>query len=277
MDKNRMCSIVEDLLPSYFEGLTNDTTNEMIKEHIKVCDKCKEHKEKILVSNKQLLNNEKEKSNRFKKMLSRYRYQLVGLLLGVILTVVAILGSFAFIIAGLNKDSYTESHTADVEKYREFDEYYGISKLYLFPNASLKKNEEAKIHKYLYNCKGSKVFQTCQIFLECEYSWEAYEKEKKRLTEVADSETKLQAKYTENDFPYPAVYAMKGNESCYEYVLLLEEEKKMIYIYLQGSIDRRELLFSKEYLPLSYGQNGLNFEEIGYNIYSVANPIAKEE
>lgn len=268
MDKKRMCTIVEDLLPSYLDGLTNDTTNEMIEEHIKVCESCSEHKQTLLDNNEQLLTTEKDKSNVFKKTLSRYRYQLLGLMLGVIFTIVAVCGCFAFAIFRLNMQSKIDSHTHEVEEYRKFDDYYGISKLYLFPKASVKTAEDVTIRQYWYDIEGNKVYPNCQIFLECEYTKEAYEQEQKRLMEVSDSDTKLAVIYDETEFPYPAVYAMKGSENCYEYVLFLEEERKMIYVYLQGGIDRRELLFSDDYLPNDYGQYGYSFEEEGYSIYA---------
>lgn len=43
MDQNkRDCSIVQDLLPNYIENLTDEVTNEYIKEHIATCVECQE-------------------------------------------------------------------------------------------------------------------------------------------------------------------------------------------------------------------------------------------
>lgn len=36
------CKIIEDLLPNYIDGLTNDETNRYIKEHLSICEKCNE-------------------------------------------------------------------------------------------------------------------------------------------------------------------------------------------------------------------------------------------
>lgn len=38
--ENRDCKIVQDLLPSYIENLTDEVTNEYIEEHIAKCEKC---------------------------------------------------------------------------------------------------------------------------------------------------------------------------------------------------------------------------------------------
>lgn len=277
MEKDRMCAMVEDLLPSYLEGLTNDTTNQMIEEHINGCEKCRKYKENLLVSYKQLEREEVDKTKGFQKVLSRYRYQLLGLFLGMALTVAAVVGSVLSAGFYFKAQNNRKSHTEDVEEYREFEEYNGLSKLYLFPKAAIKKDEDVTIQKYLYDCYGNKIFQTCQIYLECVYSKEDYEAEKKRLMEVSDRDTELSARYTTEDFPYPAVYAMKGSDSGYEYVLFVEEEQKMIYVFLQGGVDRRDLQFSEEYLPLDYGQNGFHDEEDEYNIYPVVDPFIEEE
>lgn len=37
---NIECSIVDDLLPTYIENLTNETTNQYIKKHISICKHC---------------------------------------------------------------------------------------------------------------------------------------------------------------------------------------------------------------------------------------------
>lgn len=42
MKKNVNCKIVQDLLPNYIEGLTNEETNEYIENHLKECSECKE-------------------------------------------------------------------------------------------------------------------------------------------------------------------------------------------------------------------------------------------
>lgn len=38
--ENRDCKIVQDLLPNYIEGLTDEVTNEYIEEHIESCSEC---------------------------------------------------------------------------------------------------------------------------------------------------------------------------------------------------------------------------------------------
>ena len=267
MKRNRMCGVVEDLLPSYLEELTNDTSKEMVEAHLLQCEECRKYKENLEQSKEQELLREESITKRFRRKLSRYRYQLFGAFLGMILAVVAIVGSIFLAFVYIKQSWNVDSHTERVEDYGEFDEYVGPSKLYVFPDTEIRKDEEVVIQKYIYDCGGNAMYPTCQIFLECQYSEEAYRKEQERLMEVRGEETQLSIKYTTEDFEKPAVYAMRNCGSSNEYVLFLEKEKKMIYVYLQGCVDRRDLLFAEEYLPLGYGQNGLGNEEGQYSIY----------
>ena len=62
MEKKRECRIIEDLLPNYIEGLTNEVTNEFINEHLKGCIDCQKEKKKMTdkIEIKELLNEQKE-------------------------------------------------------------------------------------------------------------------------------------------------------------------------------------------------------------------------
>ena len=40
MSKNMDCRIIQDLLPSYVDGLTSEYTNKVVEEHIKSCEPC---------------------------------------------------------------------------------------------------------------------------------------------------------------------------------------------------------------------------------------------
>ena len=41
MSRKNECKIVQDLLPNYVEGLTNEETNLFIEEHLRECNTCK--------------------------------------------------------------------------------------------------------------------------------------------------------------------------------------------------------------------------------------------
>ena len=48
MEKKKECRIIEDLLPNYIEGLTNEVTNEFIEEHLKECESCQKEKQEMI-------------------------------------------------------------------------------------------------------------------------------------------------------------------------------------------------------------------------------------
>ena len=63
MEKKKECRIIEDLLPNYVEGLTNEVTNEFIDEHLKECAYCQVEKQKMIdkkIETKIIHNQEKE-------------------------------------------------------------------------------------------------------------------------------------------------------------------------------------------------------------------------
>ncbi len=270
MKEKQKCAVVEDLFGSYLENLTNSTTSRKIEEHMKECNRCQRKYEAYLFQIEEKNIQEKKKGQKFYCRLSRYHCQMIGMVLGIVLAFLVMIGGITLTVVYLQKVNRTNSYTEEIEDYGIFQDYAGISKLYLFPSKKEMDTENVGLEKYVYECYGNRMFQTCQIYLECTYSKEAYMAEKERLKNVKDQETEKSIQSSEEEFAYPGIYAMLNSESCYEYVLFIEEEQKMIYIYLQGLVDRRDLKFPEKYLPLAYGQNGNSFEkEREYSIYSV--------
>lgn len=270
MKEKQICAIVEDLFSSYRENLTNETTRRMLEEHLEECKTCQKKYESYLFQMKEKDLEEEKISQKFRRRLSRYRYQFLGIIIGIVLTLGVMAGGVVISFLLVQKASLTDSYTEATEDYGKFQDYAGISKLYLFPSKNEIDTETSGLEKYVYECYGNKMYQTCQIYLECKYSKEAYLAEKERLENVEEEEMEKRVQISAGDFKYPGVYAMLNSEGCYEYALFLEEEQKIIYVYLQGMVDRRDLKFSEEYLPMEYGQDGNSFEdEKEYSIYSI--------
>ena len=259
--------IVRDLLFSYAEELTSDNTKVFLENHLKECSKCRSIYQDILEEVEAQRAKESGRDKRFLYKLKRYRYQILGAFLGMLLTIAFIIGLVFYGIWTSRERSSTEIFTNKIQDYGSFEDYHGYSKLSLFPPKDLTA-QNGEILEYIYDCSGPKLYQTCQIYLECSYTAEEYAKEVQRLQQIKDDGTGLLALYSPDGYEYPAIYTMKNTDTCNEYVLLLEEEQKIIYIYLQGIVDRRDLHFQEKYLPLDYGQDGMNFEDVeSYNIY----------
>ena len=89
-DKLR-CEIVQDLLPSYVDGLTSDETNEAVKDHLAECVSCKDMYERMKADemsaeeNSEVMEKEKKEINFLKRIKQKHRLNLM--LVVVILTV----------------------------------------------------------------------------------------------------------------------------------------------------------------------------------------------
>lgn len=129
----------------------------------------------------------------------------------------------------------------DVKKYGEFKNYKGYSKLAIFPE-NLERSENAE---YYYLSRDTLFDPTCEIFLKCTYNEENFQNEVTRLSSIP------QIKHEEEHFNYPAYVTMYNFSSTYEYALILEDSKEIIYINTQGIYPYRVLglYFDKEYLP----------------------------
>lgn len=89
MDKERICKIVQDLLPNYIDGLTNEETNLFIEKHIKECDDCK----KIFENMKQDLKIDKtiknlEEANYIKKYSKKLKLLKILLFISLIVALI---------------------------------------------------------------------------------------------------------------------------------------------------------------------------------------------
>ncbi len=265
--KNHLdCSLVRDLLPLSLEGLTGEESEHFLQMHLQECKKCQRFREELLSENEENKIREQKKENRVLRTLKRWRYEMLGLLIGIfsVLAVIVLVICIVFLKGNNVEEVYSvKEHYEEVSDYGK-QNYSGISKLALFPEYT---GVSGKVEDFYYDCKGSRLYQSYQIYLECSYEKQGYLEEKERLLNITDKDTGRQAVYSEEENRLPCVYAMLYDEG-YEYALLSDEECKIRYIYLQG-IDRRELHFDAKYLPNDYGQAGYDFEteREAYRIY----------
>lgn len=250
------CSVVRDLLSLALDDLVSEESRQLIEEHLDVCKKCRtymEHmKEERLTAEAVRMSGE----NRLKQALKRRRYEMLGMLGGIVFLLIIILGALFQPFSGLlaEKDPYPiKEHYESAADYGK-QNYQGIAGLSLFPDADVLGGD---VNDFYYDCKGNKLYQEYQIYLECSYDTEAYEREKKRLLSVTDKVTGRSVIYSEEETSLPCVYAMLYDEG-FEYALFAPENR-IIYIYLQG-VDIRNLYFDRKYLPKDYGQAGYAFE-----------------
>lgn len=120
MKINNQCKIIEDLLPSYVEKLTNEETNQFIEEHFINCDSCKEKIKNM--SSKLEIDEIDEKELNYLKKYNRNRKNaiLLGILLGILIIIIAYFCVVFYrfhILHTLNKqfENYTISNNMYIE------------------------------------------------------------------------------------------------------------------------------------------------------------------
>lgn len=112
MEKKKECRIIEDLLPNYLEGLTNEITNEFIEEHLNECASCQKEKQKM--TNKietKVVPNEQIEIDYMKKY--RRRMNILKSIIGIIIILeIIFLGDLSrkFFIINKFKIQMTESN-----------------------------------------------------------------------------------------------------------------------------------------------------------------------
>ena len=115
---NINCNIIKDLLPSYIDNICSEETKQLVEEHLKECEKCKEYlesmKSKISVSGI----DEKKAIKIFSKEIKKKR--LVAIILSIVITLIFVI--VCWIIFG-KKDfimPYEENLITVEEKEGEF-------------------------------------------------------------------------------------------------------------------------------------------------------------
>ena len=79
------CKIIRDLFPSYIDGLTNESTNQYIEEHLNNCEECKkvleDMKKELKLDATQKDSKEVEYIKKFNKRMKLLKIVLIGILL----------------------------------------------------------------------------------------------------------------------------------------------------------------------------------------------------
>lgn len=253
--KNTDCSVVQDLIPLALDNLLSEDSQRLVHAHLETCKKCKKYMEDVTEERDEMRQEEASRDGRLKRALKRRKYEMTGIIGGIVALVLILVLVMFQPFSGKQEETYpVKEHYESPGDYGKQD-YRGIARLALFPDAE---GVSGQIEDFYYDCKGSKMYQTYQIYLECSYTAAEFLQEKERLLAVTDEKTGRSVQYSEEENDLPCVYAMLY-DTGFEYALLSGEENKVIYIYLQGT-DIRELYFDRKYLPKDYGQAGYAFE-----------------
>ncbi len=99
MKNNLTCELVQDLLPSYIDGLTSEVTNGAVREHISHCDKCKHTLENMKEPcNEEKIISEKKEIDFLKKTRKRNIKVVLSSLISVVLVITIVFSSLPYLI-----------------------------------------------------------------------------------------------------------------------------------------------------------------------------------
>ncbi len=265
------CNLIRDLLPLYCDNVCSKESVEAVQDHISTCEECKSIFAKMQqrVSLEVCMDNseyEKQQIASMQQVKGKIKkrntvFGVIGVLIGIILVVIIIrIMVVAGVVVLAVKDGWDDAYTTtDIAEYGDFEEFRGYSKLYVFPEQI---SENMDVQGFYYYYADTFLDPTAQIYLECRYDKESYEKELERLREIREEyKGNVQSiVYDTESFSYPAYVAIDSSNHCYEYALL-PGDYKIVYIFLQF-IKEDAVAFPIEYLPERYEQR-----ETGYSIY----------
>lgn len=261
------CDLIQDLLPLYCDQVCSEDSAEAVKEHIETCDNCRslymEMKQSASMGGAEYEKRQIASIQQVKKKMKRKNtvFGTIGIVIGILLVatvirVMLVAGVIVFAVQEEQTDSYTST---DISEYRVFEGFRGHSKLDVFPE-QIRGDMEA--HRYFYYYADTFLDSEAQIYLECSYDEDAYLKEIERLRGIREEyEGRVQAiVYDTESFSYPAYVTIDADDHCYEYAMLLGDNK-IVYVFLQF-IEEEEIAFPAEYLPKGYEE-----KKDGYSIY----------
>ncbi len=154
-----------------------------------------------------------------------------------------------------------------IENYSKMYEMEIDTGLIIFPKELLKTTEDAEYYCYMQDSFGS---PTHEIFLQCTYSEEEYQKELGRLKgtyKQYGDERRVLIREEKGNYPYTAYVAVENHHSAYEYVLLTGKNQ-LTYISTKNLVGEN-VHFDKKYLPKDFmTEEGDSFTS-GYSIYMI--------
>lgn len=155
MKEKLNCKIVQDLLPNYIDGLTNDETNKYIEEHINECAECK----RILENMQKKLNIKNgEKDKKTVKILKKYNNKMLFLKIVFVIFLAIIILFGANVIRKytiLKQVADKADETINVNNYHKKVYWYDKDKTSIVDYYGL--NDKRKMVRREISDKGTKV------------------------------------------------------------------------------------------------------------------------
>lgn len=131
--KSVNCDVIQDLLPSYVDKISSESTNKLVEEHIKSCEKCQEVLQSMSKDiDKKIIENQDEQLD----YLKGFRKDKVkSVIFAITLTVCICLGIFILLFllnsTFYDKNFYVSTNDINVE-YMYMDKVYNKDNLTVY-------------------------------------------------------------------------------------------------------------------------------------------------
>ena len=118
------CKIIRDLFPSYIDGLTSESTNQYIQEHLNRCEECKKVLETM---QKEIKLNTTKKDSKEVKYIKKFNKKiriLKSIIIGILIIILLLLARNIIILVSLNNRA--ENYTSSSNFYMKELNYGGV-------------------------------------------------------------------------------------------------------------------------------------------------------
>lgn len=119
MKNDLSCEVVQDLLPSYMDNLTNAVTNEAVKRHLDVCEKCSGKMQRMQKAEDVMNNEIPSKEIDFLKTLKKKTHKKIFLSIAAVLSAVTLIICLKFFVIGGEMTPQEVSYQLNVTVYDE--------------------------------------------------------------------------------------------------------------------------------------------------------------
>ena len=150
------CNVIKDLLPLYIEKITSQDSNEIIEEHLKECENCKEYflklKDEGFLEDLKEENENKENPKKTMKNIKKkiMRGKLLFALIAIIIVIITIFSIYSYMGNKIVPIQYDNNISIKELK----GNIYAVLKNNSYVNAKSKiveiTNDDGKTEKYLY-------------------------------------------------------------------------------------------------------------------------------
>lgn len=150
------CNVIKDLLPLYIEKITSQDSNEIIEEHLKECENCKEYFFKLEDEGflEDLKEENEDKENPKKTMKNIKKKIMRGKLLFALITVIIVIITLFSIYSYMNNKIVPIQYDNNISIKEQNGNVYAVLKNNSYVNAKSKiveiTDEEGKTEKCLY-------------------------------------------------------------------------------------------------------------------------------